>query len=73
MNHDGVRVLEPRGQVCFVPEPLDRDAVTALVMEQDFQRNDAVDRQLAGLVNGPHAALAELLDHLEAVVDDRTK
>ena len=43
-------------------EPLDEDLVAHQVFGQNFQSDVAVQADLAGFVNGPHAAGAEGFD-----------
>ena len=54
-------------------EALHGDPVAPLVVEQDLERDDPIHGELAGLVDGPHAPFAELLDDLEPVIDDRVE
>ncbi len=60
-RHD-VPVVQPRRRPRLQPEPLDLHRVDPAVQRQDLQRHAAAERLLDGLVDHPHAALADLAD-----------
>ena len=52
-------MIQPRQRPGFAGEPLGETGVAAHGRRQDFQRDEAVQRRLAGLVNRAHAALCQ--------------
>ncbi len=63
---DDVVMRQLGGDHRFALESLDELFVLGEGIEQDLDRDDPVDARLLGLVDHPHRALAELLDHLVA-------
>ena len=67
---DRVRVLQPRARLRLVVEALHPRRILRHLRVEHLQRDDAIDRDLARLVDDAHAALADALLDLVAAVDD---
>ena len=66
VDHDDVRVRERRGGARLALEERDRRRVTAQVVGQALQRDDAAQPRVARPVHHAHRAAAELLEDLVA-------
>ena len=67
---DGVRVLEPRARLRLVVEALDPLRIRRHLRVEHLDCDDAIDRDLARLVDDAHAALADTSLDLVPAVDD---
>ena len=67
---DRVRMLQARARLRLVVEALDPRLIASHLLVQHLQRDDAVDRHLARLVDDAHAAFADACLDLVATVDD---
>jgi hypothetical protein len=56
MDADDVRVAEPGQHAGLAVEALDEGGIPGEIVREDFQRHQAVELRLAGLVNRAHAA-----------------
>ena len=63
---DDVRVIQLRSGAAFVIKPLHELRIVHELPRQDLDRDDAVERDLLGFVNGRHRARAELVHDLVA-------
>ena len=59
VDSDNVGVIQPRQGLGFACEPFDELPVPVLFLGQDFERDNAVQARLPGLVHHAHAAAAE--------------
>ena len=62
---DNVRVVQCGSGFGFLHEALFAIRVGYRSWQQSLNRNEAFEMGVAGLVNGPHATLAQLLQDLE--------
>ena len=65
VNRDDSRMVQPGQRTRLAGEPLGECFVLADLGRQDFQRHQAVELLLAGLVDRPHAALAQKLEDFQ--------
>src|SRR5437762_149210 len=59
-NRDDVRMVQARGGLGFALEAFEIKPVDQPVERQHFQRHTTAERPLFGLVDDPHAAVADL-------------
>ena len=59
VDGDDVRVVDVRLELALAPEPLAEQDVVAQVRREDLERHRPVERDLLGLVDDAHPALAE--------------
>jgi hypothetical protein len=61
MDHDDVRMPDPRDRARLEQEPLAR--LLAVGARDDLQRDLAIEQRVVRAIHGAHAAVAEQLDH----------
>jgi len=64
VDGDDVRMIQRRRSFGFVNEPLLARLVCQLLGTQDFDANETIEPQIAGLIDNTHSAFAELGDDL---------
>ena len=68
--HD-VRVVERPQRPGFADEPLDRARLLEQMRRHDLERELPLHQQVLGQVDLPHAADAEVVEHLVLIGDDQ--
>ena len=64
VNGDDVRMLQRRGGTGLGPKPLQEVVAAELAERKQLESNEAVQVKLPRLINGAHAPLGNLLQHL---------